>query len=340
MEKFAIPHVRNNESGNERRAGFEFEVGNVSIEQVANALHQEFGGSIEKTSAYEFHIKGIALGDLKIERDAHLLTSLKYREWLQELGIDFSPGSDAEKIEQEVDKWSRVLIPCEIVTSPVPFSKFDQLQTLVRVLNDVGAEGTQQSLRYAFGFHINAEVPKMDVKVLLAFVQAFLLMTDWIIEVSDTDFSRRFFTKYIDPFPSDYAELVLDSQYRPSLTQFMDDYLKHNPTRNRPLDMLPIFHEIDKARLMQALPEEQRELIKGRPAFHYRLPDCRVGETSWSAATEWNRWALVEHIADKPEIRATLISLWQKEQNSFAISHRSNWVKTLDTFLRKQALIS
>ncbi|MFT7372144.1 MAG: hypothetical protein ACI9T9_000826 [Oleiphilaceae bacterium] len=335
MENFTIPSVTTSESGHERRAGFEFEVGNVSIEQVANALHEEFGGSIKKASPYEFHIKGLAIGDLKIERDTQLLTSLKYRHWLKELGVDFSPGSDAEKIEHEVDKLSRWLIPCEIVTSPIPFSKFEHLQTLVRVLNDVGAEGTQKSLQYAFGLHINPEVPKMDVTVLLPFVQAFLLMTDWIIEESGTDFSRRFFTKYIDPFPSSYAELVLDNDYSPTMTQFIDDYLVHNPSRNRPLDMLPIFHEIDKARLLQALPEDERSLVKGRPAFHYRLPDCRVGEPAWSVATEWNRWAIIERIAESASLREKLIFSWKKEQNAFSLNHKASWVKQVDKFLQE-----
>lgn len=333
MDSFLIPDVKISQSGNERRVGFELEVGNVTIKDVAHALHEVLGGTVEKISPYEFHIKGIEMGDLKIERDAHLLTSLKYREWLEELGVDFSPDSDAEKIEQQVDKLSRGLIPCEIVTSPVPFSKFDQLQTLVNVLNDVGAEGTQESLRYAFGLHLNPELPSTEVDTLLAFVQAFLLMTDWIIEESGTDFSRRFFTKFIDPFPVKYVELLLDENYRPSMTQFIDDYLDHNPTRNRPLDMLPIFNEIDKDRLMKALPEEQRELVKGRPAFHYRLPDCRIGEKSWTIATEWNRWVIIEKLAENSELREKLILMWQKEYDSFALSHRKNWVKTLRSFL-------
>ena len=58
-------------------------------------------------------------------------------------------------------------------------------------LKDAGAEGTQEALHYAFGLHINPEVPKMEVEVILPFVQAFLLMSDWIIDDSDTDFSRR-----------------------------------------------------------------------------------------------------------------------------------------------------
>ncbi len=333
MEMFSVPNVKKTESGHERRVGFELEVGNVTIEDVAKALHQALGGSIEKTSAYEFHIKDLEIGDLKIERDAHLLTSLKYREWLEDLGVDFSHNSDAEKIEQSVDKLSRGLIPCEIVTSPIPFSKFGELQTLVDVLNEVGAEGTQESLRYAFGLHLNPEVPAMKVETLLAFVQAFILTTDWIIDDSETDFSRRFFTKFIDPFPADYAELILDENYRPDMTQFMDDYLEHNPTRNRPLDMLPIFYEIDKDRLMAALPEEQKELVKGRPAFHYRLPDCRIGEDFWTIATEWNRWNVIEQIAENKSLREQLIAMWQKEYDSFAISHKNNWVKTIGKFI-------
>lgn len=340
MKGFSLPKVQQNESGNERRAGFELEVGNISIEEVAKALHERLGGSLEKTSAYEFHIKELELGDLKIERDAQLLTSLKYRAWLEDLGVDFSPGSDAEKVEQEVDKLSRGLIPCEIVTAPVPFSKFDQLQILVDVLNEVGAEGTQESLRYAFGLHLNPEVPALKVETLLAFVQTFLLMTDWIIDVSDTDFSRRFFTKFIDPFPADYAELILDQHYQPTMTQFMDDYLQHNPTRNRPLDMLPIFYEVDKERLMAALPEDQQCLIKGRPAFHYRLPDCRIGEEGWTMATEWNRWAIIEEIARVESLKEALITQWKKEYDSFAISHKTNWVKTVKAFLAEHALSS
>lgn len=339
MQRFSIPSVTQNSKGKERRAGFEFEVGNVAIEKAAQVLHKALGGKLEKVSPYEFHIQELELGDLKIERDAKLLTSLKYREWLQELGVDFSPGSDAERLEQEVDKLSRWLIPCEIVTSPVPFSKFEQLHKLVNVLEDVGAEGTQKSLYYAFGLHINPEAPSLDVDTLVAYVQSFLLMTDWIIDTSSTDFSRRFFTKYIDPFPSEYAELLLDNKYQPTLAKFIDDYLAHNPTRNRALDMLPIFYELDKERLMKGLPEDQRELVKGRPAFHYRLPDCRVGAEDWNVATEWNRWVLIEQLVEQDQSRKELINKWQEEQNSFSLSHKSNWVKTIQSFLEEKSFL-
>src|SRR5690606_11473730 len=134
----------------------------------------------------------------------------------------------------------------------------------------------------------------LEPGILLAYLQSFLLLVDWIIDASGTDFSRRFFTKYIDPFPPDYIKRVLDNDYQPDMESFINDYLEQNPTRNRPLDMLPIFYELDKTRLMQRLPEDQKELVKGRPAFHYRLPDCRVGEKHWTVAREWNHWVLIE----------------------------------------------
>ena len=81
MEDFIIPAMTTNECGYERRAGFQFEVGYVSIEEVAKALHEKFDGTIKKTSPFEFHIEEIEIGDLKIERDTQLLTSLKYIDW-------------------------------------------------------------------------------------------------------------------------------------------------------------------------------------------------------------------------------------------------------------------
>jgi hypothetical protein len=38
-------------------------------------------------------------------------------------------------------------------------------------------------------------------------------------------------------------------------------------------------------------------LVKPRPAFHYRLPNCMVDEADWTLAEEWNRWVVVERLA-------------------------------------------
>lgn len=332
---FRMPPVLDDCNGQPRGAGIEFELGNLSISQVADALQKALGGSQQKQSPFEIYLQDTRLGKIKIERDTRFLTSLQYREWLSMLGIDFSPGAEGEKFEEEVDKLSRWLIPCEIVTQPIIFEDLITLNEMVNVLDNLGAEGTHESLYYAFGLHINASVPDWESQTLLAYLQSFLLLADWIIEDAQTDVTRRYFTKFIDPFPPDYVELILQSSYQPDIHQLMSDYLQHNPTRNRPLDMLPVFCMLDQNLVLKAVRKEEKQLIKGRPAFHYRLPDCRLGMKGWSVAAEWNRWQLVEVIANDHALRKRLITAWNKEMASFfSISHKSNWIEQMDQVVK------
>ena len=96
------------------------------------------------------------------------------------------------------------------------------------------------------------------------------------------------------PMPQSYVLKVVDSHYRPGLAQMIDDYLVANPTRNRDLDMLPLFAELDPERVRRQF---QSPLVKARPTFHYRLPDTRLSDPSWGLITEWNRWVQVEWLA-------------------------------------------
>lgn len=324
------------EHGETRRVGFEFEVGNVGVQTLAEGLAEKLGGQLAKTSSFEVVIRDCSLGDLKVERDTHLLTSLAYRDWLKSLGVDFSPGSEGERWENNVDKLSRQLVPCEIVTDPIPVTELARLRELLQVVESLEGQGTQHSFYYAFGLHINPAIPSAESRVLLAYLQSFLLLSDWIIEDAGTDFTRRFFTKYIDPFPKSYLELILHPEYQPRLTGLIDDYLWHNPTRNRSLDMLPIFAALDKERVLKRVKEAQKALIKPRPAFHYRLPDCRVGQPGWTMEDEWNRWQLVEVLAADAEQRENLLEAWQREQAKFRLSHRSAWIEQVQDFVEAQ----
>ncbi|OBX33760.1 putative amidoligase enzyme [Halomonas elongata] len=38
---------------------------------------------------------------------------------------------------------------------------------------------------------------------------------------------------------------MLDPDYQPDLRTLIDDYLEYNPTRNRELDLLPLFAYLD-----------------------------------------------------------------------------------------------
>lgn len=337
MDKhYLLPPVVTDTLGRPRRAGFEFEFGNLPIAETARALKKALGGELEIKSPFEALLHDSLLGKLKIERDANILKSVRYRRWLESLGVEFTPGSLAHGIETNIDNASRGLIPCEVVTEPIPFTQLDKLDTLIKTLNDLGAEGTQDSIIYAFGLHINASIPDHSCATLKCHIQSFLLLYSWIIDASEIDITRRFLTKYIDPFPHEYMELVLDNNYRPDMSGLIDDYLEYNPTRNRALDLLPILFELDKDRVLAAISSEERKLVRGRPAFHYRLPDCKINEAGWSAAAAWNRWVYVETLAADKALLGELLDAWRESNSTFSIAPRATWAIHLTSILSQK----
>jgi hypothetical protein len=159
---------------------------------------------------------------------------------------------------------------------------------------------------------LNVEVPSRDEETLLRYLQSFLVLYDWLSDVIDVDVTRRI-GPFVNPFPEDYRMKVLDPSYTPNLDTLIDDYLLANPTRNRPLDMLPVFATIDEQKV--ALAAKDFDKVKARPAFHYRLPNCLIDDPAWSIAIEWNRWCEVERLADDPERMRELEQLFAERAN-------------------------
>lgn len=333
---YLLPPLLKDREGLPRRAGFEFEFGNLPIVQTAEALHATLGGELEIISPFEAVLRHSQLGRLKVERDADLLKSVRYRKLLSSLGIEFTPGTLAHEIETNIDNASSGLIPCEVVTDPIPLEHLSRLDYLVHTLDQLGAEGTQQSLIYAFGMHINPSLPDARAGAIKSYLQAFLLLYAWIVESSGVDRTRRYLTRYIDPFPQGYMEKVLDQDYQPNIAELLDDYLEFNPTRNRALDMLPIFCHLDPDRVRAALSEEESHLVKGRPAFHYRLPDCRINQPGWNAATQWNHWVYVEKLAADESLLAELISAWRDTASRYVVAPNIRWVLALTSLLSQK----
>lgn len=336
MKNYWEPVLFKNSAGEPRRVGFELEFGNLTVRETAEALQNSMSGTIQEDNPFCFKLMNSSVGNLKIERDAELLTSVKYRDALIKMNVDFDPDTLVREIEQGIDRLCSFLIPCEIVTEPLTFREFPELNEIVRVLNLLNAKGTQDSIFYAFGLHMNPSVPDLDKTTLVAYTQSFLLLTDWIIEDSGIDFSRRFFTNFIDPFPDSYVKKVLDTQYDPAVETFMDDYLEFNPTRNRALDMLPVLCEIDNDRVLAGVQKDERSLVNRRPAFHYRLPDCRIGDKKWSIADEWNRWWYIEGIASDDRLRTELIHLWNENAKEFLWVRKNKWIDTVKHFLTRK----
>lgn len=314
-----------NAAGSCRRVGVEIEFAGLLPRATAELVNALFGGELETTSAHRQWVRGTRWGDFRIELDtqyAHPDERLMHPA--------ASHDSEWERMRRDLHARTRELIgdvatglvPTEVVCPPVPWDELEALDRLFDVLRQHGAKGTDASLLYGFGLHLNPEVPSLEVESILAHLRAYLLSAIWLREQIQVDITREMLP-HANPFPRDYALLILAPSYAPNLTTLIDDYLVHNPTRNRELDMLPLFAYLapDHPHLLLRGP-----LVKPRPTFHYRLPNAQLSEPGWGAVTEWNRWLEVERLAATPDTLA-------ERSAEYLARHRPSrlvrWFKTL-----------
>ncbi|MDX1736653.1 MAG: amidoligase family protein [Alphaproteobacteria bacterium] len=321
------PPLTNNYDGNERKVGLEIEYSNVPLSQAATIVKDLFGGEIEEITDAIFKVLDTEFGDFVIELDAIPLQKIA------ESTRDFE-GKVEESVVDELGaligraagKVGEKIAPFEIVAPPIAISDLPKMERLREELAKAGAEDTKQSFRNAFGLHINPEVAALDSKYITRHIQSFLLLAPWLIKAHNIDLTRRL-TNFIDPFPISYLELVLDMSYSPDLDKLIRDYHDYNPTRNRALDMLPLFKFINQALVTEFYGTEEK--INKRPTFHYRLPNCELANARWSFSLEWARWLIVEELAYDEEKLFDLVNRWQNHQaQSFPLE--SDWVEQID----------
>ena len=292
---FQLPPIVRNAAGEVRKAGFELEYAGLSLEATAIIIRHVFGGRHFAPQASVQRVTGTRFGTFKLEIDSSVIKDRKYEQPLRALGLDPESLGGASYVERAVAKLFAVAgVPFEIVTPPIPITDLAPLDKLRRHLRTNEAEGTRAMPWYAFGMHINPEIVSDEPAYLLSVLRAFVLLYPWLKRRTDVDLSRRV-SPYINPFPPAYARLILSPDYPQTTGRLIDDYLAHNPTRNRPLDMAPVLAFLDGDRV--AARVQQKHLVKPRPAFHYRLPNCMVDEPDWTIAREWNTWVAVERLA-------------------------------------------
>lgn len=217
------------------------------------------------------------------------------------------------------------LVPTEVVCPPIPFDRLGELDALFDTLRAYDAEGTGASLLYGFGLHLNPEVADDSVDYVLRVLRAYVILEDWLREAIDIDLTRRLLP-HINPFPARYQRLLLDESYTPDVKTLIRDYTVENQTRNRGLDMMPLFRHLDEATLLASF--DDANLVKARPTFHYRLPNAQLSDTTWNAAVEWNRWIEVEKLAEDADRLADYreaFVLWLDKPAS------ESWLDTLTT---------
>lgn len=323
------PHLKN-KAGEERTVGYEFEFTGIEIEQVAHLVKNLYGGKIEKISTYEFEVQDSEFGTFKMELDAQLLRDKKYEKLLESVGIDVNDIQDKDSKEQKLMEMAATIVPYEIVTPPIPLSKIEALDHLVEILRERKVKGTGSSILYAFGMHINPEVPDDSVKSILNHTRAYVMLDPWIRSEADINMSRRI-TPFIDPYSEEYVTLILNPEYTPDLKTLIQDYFEYDNSRNRSLDLLPLFMHLDQKTTSSMIDEE---LTTARPTYHYRLPNCSFEKKEWSPALEWNRWVRVERLADDEEQLEELSRKWLKLSNNSMIGFESKWIRKVDEWVK------
>ncbi len=305
---FPMPETLQTADGRPRRLGVELEFAGLPLGEISSIVHELYGGRLEKNNAFVHHVRDTVWGDFQIEIDTALLKERSYLRYLAAIGIEFETPETRDRVEDTLARLAGTVVPHEIVTPPIPFADIHQLEQLRHRLQTRNARGTRASVLYAFGLHLNPELVRTDGPTILRHLRAFLLLWDWLVTRGEIDWSRRM-TPFINEFPAAYRDLVLDNDYQPDIDRLLQDYLRHNPTRNRALDLLPVFRELRGDEAVRGVPDAS--LVKARPAFHYRLPNCRIDEPNWRLADEWAGWVAVEWLAAREGLTRTMVDAWQ-----------------------------
>src|SRR5690554_6048960 len=235
-----LPERLNNHEGKERRVGVEIELSGLGYEELVQHAARLLGGSPVLISRYVTALDTDA-GRFSIELDSAPIKDLdladeRLPQSIREL------GSHAMEV---IDFAAEKVVPLEIVGPPLAFSRLALIETLVDELRELGAEGSRDAIYFAFGLQLNPELPDLEPATIVAYLQAFAVLYDWLKARHQIDISRKF-TTYIEPWSSRYTEKLIADDYNPDLETLLRDYLHYNPTRNKALDLLPLFAYLDK----------------------------------------------------------------------------------------------
>jgi hypothetical protein len=323
---FCLPPVLDKHDGTPRRVGFELEFSGISLAESARAIGKRLGGRIISRNAAEIVFQSESLGRFTVELDWAYLKLQASREGHQERGA-------AEEWTELLSQAASLFVPVEVVCPPIPVADLGVLDGLVDELRAAGAVGTDDSLLAAYGVHINVEIPRFDATTLSAYLRAFCLLQWWLVEAHDVDITRRL-SPYVDLYPEAYMRRML-MRAESSMDEIFDDYLEHNPSRNRAMDMLPLLAHIDEGRVRRAVSDMK---VKARPAVHYRLPNCLIDHPDWSLASTWNVWCVVERLASREEDLRMLSRAFLAAERPILGVSRGDWVEYMDRWLRDRAL--
>lgn len=317
--KFTLPAHLTTQDDATRRVGFELEFTGLTLEEAAKQVQATFGGQLEQSSAVEYLLHSDQLGTFTIELDW---------DYLKRKASEAQQQDDGHEWVDFLQQGAQAIVPLEIICPPVSMKQLSHLNELIPNLRQAGAKGTDSSLLAAYGVHINPELPQLDVATIERFVKAFSLLQWWLVEAHQVDPTRKL-SPYVNLYPETYIYELLSQSY-PNINALTDHYLKHNPTRNRALDLLPLLTEINQDRVLDVVNDQ---LINSRPTFHYRLPDCQIEDKDWSLANSWNLWCVIERLAADPQSIEALSQKFIEMTRPVIGVSREAWLKEVSQWL-------
>ncbi|MEM8664840.1 MAG: amidoligase family protein [Pseudomonadota bacterium] len=280
----------------ERRTGVEIEFGGLPPEEAATIVAQVLGGELHETSPATWELTATQIGAVKVYLDTAMAP--EDHSWLAEIGVVLGAK----------------VIPMEIVTEPIAASELKALDRLIDALRALGGKGSRASLIYGFGLHLNPALADPDGGMdLPKIATAYALLEQWLRLRDPVDVSRRLLP-FVEPFPDAFVQELAHGKGGLDLAATFDAIDDHIVSRNHGLDLLPAYAALAPERF-QSHPAAKTN-VSARPAYHYRLPETRLGVASWSLHYEWTRWQLIEAVAaDRPTLEA-LSDIWLQQHNA------------------------
>lgn len=302
MEFTQLPRPHSAEGG-PRLTGVEIELGGLPEYRVAEIARDTLGGTLRRVDGPCWRLEDSEVGAI----DVYLDTALR--------------KSEKSALRDAALSLGREIIPVEIVSAPLSFAQMQRLNDLIAPLRAAGAQGSSAGLFFGFGVHFNVQIVSDEVADIRNPLMAYALIEDWLRSALPIDEMRRILP-FASPYPTGFVRALLDLPGDAGLDDLVTLYLGHNPTRNRGLDMLPLFKHLRPG----ALPPSVSDSTGARPTFHFRLPDCRIDQPDWSLAPEWRRWVIVEQVAEDPRLMEALARVWRAAHGPVTLS-RHTWAQ-------------
>lgn len=293
--------------GEMRACGFEIEFGGLNADEAAAAVQSLVGGTVH-TRGVKVTLRDTELGKIEIYPDSAFASKLEtYGLMPLVTGV----------------------VPIELVTEPLHEDQLGRFAELCDVLSHAGATGTREGVFLGYGLHLNIALTSEDAADMARIATAFALMDDSWRAAGAVDVSRRL-TPFVSAFPRKFIDWLVENP-EPSLEALRDAVLTYSATRNRALDLLPALAALSDCD--ELVPGEK---LKPRPAFHTRIPDARLGDERWSVAVEWNRWVIVERVANHPKLMAALRTAWRQHRAAW-FKLRTHWPQTFERLVKRHA---